>query len=321
MSDKKVLLLINIGSPTELTVSAVRKYLRHFLMDPNVIQIPFLLRYIFFYCVICNIRAPRTLKKYQSIWRPDGSPFHFYSEKFRQALEQNLGFRVINLMMYSEPGFETAFAELKATIALETIIVVPMFPQFAQSSYEASVQKFKSFFKASGLTSKVVLIEPFYREEFFIESFHQNILQQFPDYSSYDHIVFSYHGLPQAHIANAGPKQDYQQQCLETTALLAKKLNLQKNDYVTCFQSRVGLTKWITPYLDQTCEELAKNGKLNLLIVSPSFVVDGLETLQEIKDLETSLQANYKIRLSLVGGLNFNAVWVRHFSKFINKFY
>ena len=142
-----------------------------------------------------------------------------------------------------------------------------------------------------------------------------------PAYQSFDHVVFSYHGLPQSHVAQSSAADNYQQQCLSTTERLAAKLNLDPKNYVTCFQSRVGLTKWIGPYLDQTCETLAQNGKQNLLLVSPSFVVDGLETLQEIGDLEKSLQVRFAVKLVLVPGLNSESYWVENFSEFIRLFF
>lgn len=315
--NKTVLLLINIGSPSELSVNAIRTYLRNFLMDPYVIQIPYLLRYILFYLLICNIRAPRTFLKYKSIWRPDGSPFHIYSENFRKSVENILGFRVINMMMYSEPGFEKAFTELKSKNYAK-IIVCPMYPQHAESSSVSSLEKFRKLFIESGLTAEIKYVSPFYKEHFFIESLQNNITTRHPDYHSYDHIVFSYHGLPQSHVDKSSVENNYQKQCFRTTELLAEKLKLEKKNYVTCFQSRVGLTKWIRPYLDQTCEALAKTGKTNLLIVSPSFVVDGLETLQEIADLEKNLQLRYKIRLHLVTGLNSETIWIKNFTEYIN---
>lgn len=318
--NKSVLVLINIGSPTELSVKAVRKYLQNFLMDPHVIQIPFFLRFILFYLVICNIRAPKTFAKYKSIWTPQGSPFQVLTEKFRRALEALLGLRVLNLMMYSEPGFESGFAEIKAG-GFSKIVVCPMYPQYAESSTLASIEKFKVFYAAAGLSASVEYVRPFYSEDFFIDSFYRNIIAAQPQFLSFDHVVFSYHGLPQSHVARSSAADNYQQQCLKTTELLAAKLNLESKNYVTCFQSRVGLTKWIGPYLDQTCETLAQNGKKNLLLISPSFVVDGLETLQEIGDLQKSLQARFAVKLVLVPGLNSESFWLANFSEFIRLFF
>lgn len=318
--NKNLLVLINIGSPTELSVPAVRKYLQSFLMDRHVIQIPFILRYILFYLLICNIRAPKTLKKYQSIWTKQGSPFHVFTENFRHALENSLGVRVLNLMMYSEPSFESGFNEIK-TGHYSKITVCPMYPQYAESSTLASIEKFKSFFAAANLTCEVEYVRPFFNEEFFIESFFNNIVTAQPAYQSFDHVVFSYHGLPQSHVARSSTADNYQQQCLYTTEKLANKLKLDPKNYVTCFQSRVGLTKWIGPYLDQTCDALAQNGKKNLLLISPSFVVDGLETLQEIGDLEKLLQRRFAVKMTLVPGLNSESFWVENFSKFIRLFF
>lgn len=314
--NKNLLVLINIGSPNELSVKAVRKYLQHFLMDPYVIQIPFFLRFILFYLVICNIRAPKSFEKYKSIWTKEGSPFHVFTESFRRSLEAALGFRVMNMMMYSEPGFETGFAEIRAG-NYSKIVVCPMYPQYAESSTRTSIEKFKKYALEAGLTAKVEYVPPFYGEEFFIESFYRNIITAQPDYKNYDHVVFSYHGLPQSHVARSTAAENYQQQCLKTTELLAAKLQLNPKNYVTCFQSRVGVTKWIQPYLDQTCEALAKNGNKNLLLISPSFVVDGLETLQEISDLEKSLQARFAVKIVLVPALNSEAFWIDRFSEFI----
>lgn len=318
--DKIIIALINIGSPNQLTLKAVKSYLRSFLMDPYVIQIPFFLRYILFYLLICSIRASKTLSKYKSIWQREGSPFHVFTENFRKKLENKLGIKVINLMMYSEPSFDSAFSFLCEN-KYTKIIVAPMYPQYADSSYLASVEKFKKYFKKSNLTSEVHYLDVFYKENYFIDSFYTNIINQYPNYKKFDHIVFSYHGLPQSHIDKSNPLQNYQEQCFETTRLLATKLSLTSNSYLTCFQSRVGITKWITPYLDRTCEELAKKNLNNILVISPSFVVDGLETLQEISDLEKSLNVTYpSLKLNLVKALNSEEVWVNNFSEFIVKY-
>ena len=221
-------------------------------------------------------------------------------------------------MMYSEPGFEKGFEEIKNS-GFAKIIVCPLYPQYAESSTRSSIEKFDRYYKASGLKAELIYIKPFYKEDFFINSFASHIVAKQPDYQKFDHIVFSYHGLPQSHIEKSGLSDNYRQQCLETTELLAAKLELNKNNYVTCFQSRVGVTKWITPYLDKTCEDLAQRGLKNLLLVSPSFVVDGLETLQEIGDLEKSLRLKFDVHLHLVSALNSESLWIKNFAEYIKK--
>lgn len=296
---KKGVILNNIGSPDAPDTKAVRRYLREFLMDPQVIELPYLLRFILVYFIITIFRAPQSAKKYQKIWTLQGSPLITITQSIAAKIQNyNSQLAVETGMQFQNPSLATALdGLLKKNPDLEQIYFIPMFPQYAQATTGASVKKFKfEFEKLKAINKKlpeIYMLKPFYDSDFFIDPYVAKI-QQF-DLLKYDALVFSYHGLPERAILKnphcqlnekccetGMNKNCYRSQCLATTKAMLKKLNTPIKSFST-FQSRLGRGEWLRPYTDQKLVHLANSGVKRILVICPAFTVDCLETLEEIQ--------------------------------------
>lgn len=295
-------ILNNIGSPDAPDTKSVRRYLREFLMDPGVIELPYILRFILVYFIISIFRAPKSAAKYQKIWTAAGSPLVAWTESMAKKIESYKNdFSVETGMVFQNPSLLTAIKKLhRNNPDLEKIYFVPMYPQFSGATTEASEKKFKAIFEKNKNKifkdyppPEIYTLKPFYDHPVFIQNTLRKI-RKF-DVNSYDVIVFSYHGLPKSailknphcrldtHCCETGMKKNcYRSQCYATSRLLTAGLNT-KVPILTTFQSRLGPTEWIQPYTDETLVELAQQNKKRILIVCPAFTVDCLETLEEVQ--------------------------------------
>lgn len=296
-------ILNNIGSPNAPDTKSVRVYLREFLMDPQVIELPFLLRFILVYFIITPFRAVKSAEKYQKIWTKAGSPLIVVTESIAQKIQSfKKDIAVTSGMVFQNPSISEAIEKLsRENPDLEKIYFIPMYPQFSAATTESSINKFKSvfiqhqktFIKNNKKSPDVFALKPFYDSDFFINPYVEKI-RKF-DLNSYDCIVFSYHGLPTSAIlknphcrldstcCDTGmSKNCYRSQCLATTKAIVTKLNPTIR-VLTTFQSRLGRGEWIKPYTDLTLAELAKSSVGRVLIICPAFTVDCLETLEEIQ--------------------------------------
>jgi ferrochelatase len=299
---KTGVILNNIGSPDAPDTKSVRRYLREFLMDPGVIELPFIFRFILVYLIITPFRAPKSAAKYQKIWTPAGSPLVAITKSIAQKLEKfEAALSVETGMVFQNPSVRASIKNLQLKNPdLEKIYFVPMYPQFSAATTEASDKKFKTefeknknkIFKGSRIP-EIYTLKPFYDHPLFINNTVRKIMAF--DLTKYDTVVFSYHGLPKSAIlknphceldnkcCETGMKKNcYRSQCFETTRLICQKLDL-KIPALTTFQSRLGPSEWIKPYTDEMLVQLAQQNKKRVLIVCPAFTVDCLETLEEIK--------------------------------------
>jgi protoporphyrin/coproporphyrin ferrochelatase len=288
---KKGVLLINLGTPDSPRVSDVRGYLRQFLSDPRVIDLPLLLRYLIVYCFILPFRARKSSHAYQSVWTNKGSPLLIHSLKIADKLQQELGndTKVVLAMRYGKPSINHALAQLRDYQHLK---VIPLFPQYSSAATGSTIEAVLNEIKQQTNIPFIEVIREFYDNSLFIET-NANLIKKKPA----DFYLFSYHGLPERHIKKAGCKQlchgqcptvtnvnqfCYKAQCYETTRLIAKKLKLSEENYSTSFQSRLGKAPWISPYTDDYLTKLIEKKVKNITIICPSFVADCLETLEEI---------------------------------------
>tara|TARA_B110001454_G_C12723232_1_gene435998 strand:- start:2823 stop:3863 length:1041 start_codon:yes stop_codon:yes gene_type:complete len=301
---KMGVILNNIGSPDAPDTKSVRRYLREFLMDPGVIELPFIFRFILVYLIITPFRAPKSAAKYQKIWTQAGSPLVSITESIARKLEKYRNtFSVESGMVFQNPSLLTAIKKLQQRNPdLEKIYFIPMYPQFSVATTEASEKKFKDVFEKNknkifknSKAPEIYTLKPFYDHASFIQNTVEKI-KTF-DLDTYDTILFSYHGLPKSAIlknphcrldtkcCETGMKKNcYRSQCFETTRLINIKLNLNlKTASVTTFQSRLGPAEWIKPYTDEILVQLAQQNKKRVLVVCPAFTVDCLETLEEIQ--------------------------------------
>lgn len=343
---RKLLIINNIGSPNSYQTKDVRRYLREFLMDPLVIQIPWIFRFLLVYVIISVFRASKSAAKYQSIWLKKGSPLIVYTEKFIQKLHILLpDFDIKMGMRYQNPSISLALKDLKN---IDTIYFAPMYPQFAESTTKSAVQKFQqdlnTALKPLNKQVQVKIINPFWNHPGFIESWVQQIGRSGFNLNDYDVLLLSYHGLPEAQLekntfcqfnsscclskekAMAGC---YRAQCFQTSQLIEAQLHQQtsllarpeKLQIITTFQSRLGKAKWIEPFTDKTLISLAKNPKTKrVLIACPAFTTDCLETLEEIhvENRNEFLQQG-GTKLDVVPCLNDSDTWIEVFANIIKN--
>ncbi len=287
----KGVLLVNLGSPDSPDEPDVRRYLAQFLMDPHVLDVPFLMRWLIVHGTILPKRPAETGKAYKSIWTEEGSPLVVISEKVRARLQSKLSIPVALGMRYGNPSIESALNSLDAN----EVYVIPMYPHYAASSYQTAVDEVRRV-----VQGKVVKFHPpFFDDPGYISALADSIRP----YQNVDHILFSYHGLPERHIQKADPTGRhclktptccdtatmslptcYRAQVFRTTRMVAEKLNLKSNEYSLSFQSRLGRDPWLRPFTDEMLVELGKFGVKRLAVVCPAFVSDCLETLEEIGD-------------------------------------
>lgn len=282
--EKTGVLITNLGTPNAPTAKALRTYLREFLSDPRVVEIPRLVWLFILYAFILPLRPKKSAKLYQSIWTSEGSPLLSISRAQQQKLQQQLGdHAVVKLgMRYGSPSIVTALQEFQQ-LGITRIVVLPLYPQYGGpttgSTFDAVVKEIQRW----RYVPELHFINHYYRTDSYIESLANSVLEQLDRNSLPERLVLSYHGMPKLFLKNGDP---YYCHSVKTTSLLKEKLQ-QKFDFtddqiITTFQSRFGKAEWLKPYTDETLADLAKSGIKNIAIACPAFSVDCLETLEEI---------------------------------------
>lgn len=323
---KTGVLLINLGTPDSPSVGNVRSYLSQFLNDPRVIDIPWLLRKILVNLIIVPFRAPKSAKIYKDLWTEQGSPLLYYSEKVQQMLDQELGddFTVHLAMRYKNPGIPAVLEEMKKR-NYQKIVVVTMFPQYASASTGSAIEAVMDEIKKWWVIPDVKFISQYYDHPLFIEAILDRAAKY--DLDDYDHVLFSYHGLPvrqvdkvynsgvcESHDCESTITQEnqycYKATCYATTRILAEKLELDESRYTVCFQSRLD-KNWLEPFSDKVVEQKAREGAKKLLVFSPAFTADCLETIIEIGDeYQEIFEEHGGEKVQLVESLNDHPLWV-----------
>jgi ferrochelatase len=335
---KTGVLIVNLGTPDSPSVPDVRKYLREFLMDERVIDIPYLNRWMLINLIIAPFRAPKSAKVYKQLWRPDGSPLKIYGFSVKDKLQRVLGDNyVVELAMrYQSPSIENALKELRKQ-TLSEIIVVPFFPQYASASTGSVYKEVMRVVQDWEVLPEIKFINRFLDHPKFVEGF-VNLGKKYMAQRNYDHVVFSYHGLPERQITkgdvtgsfcqfgsccdqlDARNQHCYRAQCFETTRLLVKGLGLAEGTYTTCFQSRLGKNPWIKPYTDEVIPELTKKGVKSVLAFSPAFVADCLETTIEVgEEYKELFEKEGGEHWQLVESLNDSDIWIEALEDMIKK--
>ncbi len=323
-------LLVNLGTPDSPSNSDVYKYLIEFLTDKRVMDFGWLKRNLLVRGIIVPARYKHSAKTYRAIWDKDrGSPLLFHTEDLGKKVQSILGDKyVVEIAMrYQNPSIESALKKLQAQLVSE-IIVLPLFPQYSSACNGSIIQKVQETTNKWLTLPKLTYINHFYDNKLFIDAIVENA-RQF-NLNDYDHIIFSYHGLPLRHLLNGDItslycKADktccntitevnqncYRTQCFQTTKLVAEQLGLSSDKYTNTFQSRLGKEIWIEPYSVDVIPALAKQGKRKLLVFSPAFVADCLETLFEISvEYQELFEEHGGNTVQLVPSLNSNATWV-----------
>jgi ferrochelatase len=324
------LLLCNLGTPDDPSPGSVRRYLRQFLADPRVLDINPVGRWALLNLIILPLRPRKSSAAYRKIWTDRGSPLLWNSQDLTSAVRERLGAGwVVELAMrYQQPSMASALAKLRQAGA-DRVIVFPLYPQYAASSTGSTVEELFRVASRDWVTPSYSFVEPFYDDPGFIDAFATHgepILRA----ERPDHVLMSFHGLPERHMRKTdatgkhclatsdcceriGPanRNCYRAQCFATARALAGRLALPEGSWSVSFQSRLGRTPWIHPYTDHVILQLAAQGKKRLVVFSPAFVADCLETLEEIgiRAKHDFLAAGGE-HLALVPSLNASPAWV-----------
>ncbi|MCX7121412.1 MAG: ferrochelatase [Gammaproteobacteria bacterium] len=307
-------LLVNLGTPDAPTEEAVRKYLDVFLSDPYVITLPKILRDFLVQKVILRKRPKLSAHAYQKVWTPNGSPLLVNSVALQDAVAKNLGsdYVVALGMRYENPSMASAIEFLKNKNC-EKIVVLPLFPQFSSATTQSALDNIDLVFNDKNHFPELKIVRDFHNQEFYTHSF-ADIIQTAFNKNNSEFVLMSYHGLPSRYPG----AHHYRQQCYVSSELIAKKAGLNQNQFQVSFQSRLGFTKWISPYTDHVIKALRKRNIKRLAVVCPSFVADCIETLEEI---DIRLRAQWLMlggeSFELIPCLNADEVWVKALSDMI----
>jgi protoporphyrin/coproporphyrin ferrochelatase len=323
------LLLVNLGSPAAPTTGAVRTYLRQFLSDPRVIDINPVGRALLLNAVILPFRPAKSAAAYQQIWSAErGSPLVYHSRDLVTAVQAKLGdgYRVVLAMRYGEPSIEHALAELRG---VDRLVVLPLYPQYSSASTGSSVEEIYRLLGERWVIPSVSVLPAFYDHPGYLDAFAA-VGRPVLDGDRFDHVLFSFHGLPERHMHKADDsgahclrsdgcceqivpanRDCYRAQSFATARALAARLQLAEGTWSVSFQSRLGRTPWIRPYTDLVLPELAQRGVKRIAVFSPAFVADCLETLEELgmRAVEQWRELGGE-QLTLVPSLNATPVWV-----------
>jgi ferrochelatase len=323
------LLLINLGTPDSPTTGDVRRYLREFLSDPRVIDINAFSRALLLNLVILPTRPAKSAHAYQQIWDPvRGSPLLYHSRDLADGVAAALGpgWKVELAMRYGNPSIPAGLAALKAA-AVDRIVVLPLFPQYASSSTGTAVARVLELAARENVVPPIDIVPAFHADPGFLAAFAAVAR---PYVGDVDHVVFSFHGLPEHHMTKADPsgahclrspdccarlgevnRDCYRAQCFATTRELAARLELAEDRHTVTFQSRLGRRPWIKPYTDLVLPELAARGVRRVAVICPAFVADCLETVEEIGIRGQALwKAAGGEKLALVPSLNATEPWI-----------
>lgn len=334
---KKGVLLVQLGTPDRPVTEDVRRYLIEFLMDPRVMDIPYLGRTMLVKGVIVPKRAAASAATYATIWdEVNGSPLMYYSILQQRLLQVELGeeYHVELAMRYQNPSIESALKKMEGML-LDSIKVIPLFPQYASATSGSVMDKVMEIMRKWQYIPSVSFVGSYCDDEDMIATYAEHGRKH--DIDSFDHILFSYHGLPVRQLGKVDPsgtlncpemgcescKKEknsfcYLSQCYATTRAIASKLELPEDKYSVCFQSRLGKTPWIQPYTSDALEHLAKQGKKRLLVFSPAFVADCIETLDEILvEYADEFKAMGGEEVAMVESLNDNPRWIQTLKKLV----
>ena len=334
---KTGVLLVNLGTPDAPTRSAVSRYLKEFLTDRRVIDYPWLLRNLIVRGIIAPIRSVKVAKAYAELWTEHGSPLKHYGERVTAGVQEQLGedFVVELAMRYQNPSIASALRKLLDR-QVSDIIIFPLFPQYASATTGSIHDEVMRLLRREETIPNVRMINSYYDYQPMIDIYADNARDL--DIDSYDHILFSYHGLPERYLKKADncnhclQQADccatisrvnqfcYSAQCHATTQAIADTLGLSSDRYTTTFQSRLGPETWAQPYTIKVIEERAELGDKRLLVFSPAFVADCLETTIEIADeYQEEFEEMGGERIALVPSLNDDPRWIRIVTDLVRK--
>ena len=335
MKAKKAVLIVNLGTPDSPKTNDVRSYLFQFLNDKRVIDLPWILRKVLVNGIIVPFRAPKSAKIYKEVWTDKGSPIMYHTKELCHKLSEKLGseYHVDYAMRYKNPSLKKTLESWKEH-NFEQIMILPLFPHYASATNGSVIEQAMDVIKKWWVIPELNFLPQFYDQDFFLDGFKENGLKH--NLNDYEHILFSFHGLPERHVNkvyNEGLCKDndcehgineanifcYKATCYETVLLLAKRLGIKESDYSVGFQSRLG-SGWIEPFSDEIIIEKAKQGIKKMLVFSPAFVADCLETTIEIGvEYQELFEEHGGEKIQLVESLNSSDIFVNGLEQMILK--
>ncbi len=324
----RAVMLINLGSPDAPETGAVRRYLNQFLMDSQVIQLPWIVRRLIVSLLVLPRRPKQSAAAYRSIWWQSGSPLVVLSQRVEKALQQKLNMPVVMAMRYGSPSIEQQLLKLAKNDAIRELLVLPMYPHYADSTVHTAILEVSRVIKVHRLPLAVTVVPPFYAQPDYIDALVNSAGACLA--KGYDHLLFSYHGLPESHLRSADPSGShclaradccatpapahatcYRHQIYATTRLFTQRAQVAADRYSVAFQSRLGRARWLEPSTENVLRELAQRGVKRLVVICPAFVTDCLETLEEIgmRGKEIFIEAGGE-SLELIPCLNEHPDWL-----------
>jgi ferrochelatase len=329
-------LLVNLGSPDSPAVGDVRRYLREFLMDPRVLDVPWPIRFCIVHCAILPRRPRQSAEAYRKIWRAEGSPLIVISRNVQAQLQRRISAPVALAMRYQNPSIPSAIERLAAQGVSETL-VIPLFPHYAMSSWESAVERVRQVVVKRAPRMVLKVVEPYYADPYYVAA----LVASAEEYlrAGYEHLLFSFHGVPERHLQMTDPtgrhclqvrdccnlaspahRTCYRAQCYQTVTAFVKAAGIPETKYSVAFQSRLGKGLWLRPCTDLEIQRLAEQGKQRLLVICPAFVSDCLETLEEIgrRGRETFRRAGGR-ELTLIPCLNEHPRWLAALAEMVRQ--
>jgi ferrochelatase len=333
----KGVLLVNLGSPKSTDPKDVKTYLDEFLMDERVIDLPYILRAILVKGIILNTRPKKSAEAYAKIWWDEGSPLIVLSERLQQKIDNFTSVPIALAMRYGQPSIENGLKELHEK-GVNEVLLAPLYPQYAMATTETIIALAEDIRREHYPEMQFTVLPPFYNHPDYINVLARSIGEKL-DEIDYEHLLFSYHGVPERHIRKSDITKShckidgqccktpskahqfcYRHQCYEVTRLVGEKLKLKEGTFSTTFQSRLGFDPWLQPYTDRTIEKMAIDGTKKMAIVTPAFVSDCLETLEEIAmEGEEIFEENGGKEFTVIPCLNDREDWVKTLSRWIDE--
>lgn len=309
-------LLVNLGTPDEASPAAVKRFLSEFLHDQRVVDMSRWLWCPILHGVILPIRSPKVAKLYQSVWMDEGSPLMVYSRRQQRQLAEVLQVPVELGMTYGNPSLASGLESLKQQ-GCHKVLVLPLYPQYSQTTTAAVFDKVAKVLKSHPEIPELRLVHNYFDHPEYIGALAESVTEFWDNHGKPDYLLCSYHGIPKRYADNGDP---YPQHCNGTTALLAEKLGLPREQMSMSYQSIFGREEWLKPYTEQTISELAQKGIKRLDVMCPAFSVDCLETLEEIAEQcrETFIEADGK-EFNLIPCLNDNPAHIAMMAQLVRQ--
>lgn len=330
-------MLVNLGSPDSPAVGDVRRYLREFLMDCRVLDTPWIIRFLVVHFLILPFRPKKSAAAYREVWLPDGSPLVVTSKNVRKKLQARIDIPIELAMRYQNPPIEQAVDNLLEH-GIDDILLIPLFPHYAMSSYESAVEKTRSVLRKKAPAVNLVVQTPYFDHQDYIQALAASAREMLD--RGFDHLLFSFHGLPERQLKKTDPSGShclaannccignhpshdtcYRAQCFKTAEAFVSTTGIPPEKFSVAFQSRLGRDPWLKPYTDLELSHLAKQGIKRMLVICPAFVSDCLETLEEIgmRAKETFIEAGGE-SLELIPCMNEHPLWLKTLENMVADF-